>query len=305
MWDCQIGGPGTEFVRWLNPTLGSVLFDRDLAGFPYTPTGVLTTSPCYTTFVEPACLKTVLSTTVIPGTFDARFLDISTQSSLHWIVNGLTGLAYPGGAPVPGPNPNPIDMNDIAAVNAVLTAALGPGVVAYTIDPTNNLAAYIFALTPTAVTDHPGLFWWGTATDYNAKDGLSDGLIAIPGAGTVTYRSVEVVKTVSDLAGNRIVQVALFEKDGAPIAPTPSPADWELGHCGTPLVFDVCLYDQAAPASATNPQSARQVVPVAGSQPAYALATYQTAGGAPVTPTPAQLAAITSGQCGKPCSTCK
>jgi hypothetical protein len=52
MHDCTPTGC-TSFVRWYNPTLGTLIHDRTLAGTAYTPTGTVGSGPC------PAPIKSV------------------------------------------------------------------------------------------------------------------------------------------------------------------------------------------------------------------------------------------------------
>jgi hypothetical protein len=150
---------------------------------------------------------------------------------LHWVYDAPTGLGFPGGVTISGPNLSPIPMSNVAAVQAQLDAAFGAGHIVYTIDPTNPDIGYIYGLTAMCVSDHPNLLFWGDTKTYIAKDGLDDGLKPVPGPGVTSYRTVEVIKTVD---GSNVT-VELREKDGTLIVPQPASADWSLGVC----TFDV------------------------------------------------------------------
>jgi hypothetical protein len=197
-----------------------------------TPTGVLTPGQCVRN-PEYACLKsTTAAGDPIPGTFDVKVLDLGAvggqaNAYLHWVYDSATGNGYPGNAPIPGANPSPIPMSNVAAVQAQLDAAFGAGHVVYTIDPGNPDKAFIYGLTATCAADHQSLFWWGDLASYIAKDGLDDGIQPVPSAGVTTYRTVEVIKTISGAT----VVVELREKDGTLIVPAPVAADWTLGVC--------------------------------------------------------------------------
>lgn len=215
----------------------SAFYYTDWAGSLIDPValgGTITPGPCQvpTVLQEYACVRTVLVGPPILGTFDVKRLDLSqvggqANAFLHWVYESVSGLGYPGAVPIPGPNLSPIPMSNVAAVQAQLDAAFGPGHVRYAINPANPDDAYIYGLTATCSTDHPSLFWWGDQANYTAKDGLVDGAIPVPGPDRVEFRTVELLKTVDGIN----VTVELREKDGTLIVPQPAPADWTLGVC--------------------------------------------------------------------------
>jgi hypothetical protein len=247
---------GTSYVGWKRrevrtvdnisglATVTVVEWSRDgQAWSAVVPAGVVTAGACVLPSVHPefACLKTAVTGGVVPNTFDVKRLDITTDQSLHWVFDANTGLGYPGAVPIGGPNPTPISLLNVAAVQAVLDAAFGAGHVGYAIDPNDPNSAYIYGLTASCVTDHPDLFWWGNVADYTVKDSLSDGVIAVPAADSVSYRTVEIIKTIQPSGA---VSVVLVEKDGTPIVPQPALADWEPGICPKPTIYspvDVCV----------------------------------------------------------------
>jgi hypothetical protein len=212
---------------------------HDVAGNPVdTSAGVVGIGrcDCPQTVVEVACLRTVAASgDPLPGTFETHTIDTSVFTHLHWVVDNITGNAQPGGAPPPGPNPSPVDITDVGAVNAVLNAAFG-GAIAYTyIAPTTGI---FYATNATIAAAQPNSLWIGDVADYDDKASL-DAFDPVPGPGGTTLRSVEVVKT---LACDGSVSVRIVEQDGSPIEPQPLVADWTLGQCQTVLDrVEVCV----------------------------------------------------------------
>jgi hypothetical protein len=211
---------------------------HDVAGNPVdTSAGVVGIGrcDCPKTFVEQGCLK-VVTANVLPGTFETHTIDTSVITHLHWVFDAVTGLGYPGAIPIPGPNPTPIDLTDVAAVQAQIDAAFGAGVMGYYwAAPSTGI---FYALNATAAATYVDAFWIGDISDYTSKDSL-DAFDPVPAPSTTELQQVEVIKTV---ACDGTISVVLYAKDGSLLVPQPLAAEWTLGACQTVLDrIEVCV----------------------------------------------------------------
>jgi hypothetical protein len=170
-----------EFIRWYNSVTKQPVADRLLDGSAYTVVDPANVglgscagcpSPSYVPF-DWVCEK--ITGIPVANVVDATALDrVAPATHLHWVYNSVSGLGYPGAVPIPGPNPSPVLLTNVSAVQALLNQAFGAGVVYYFYDTALGTGV-VYAVDPATAGTYQDFMWYGDAGSYNDKMGLVGG----------------------------------------------------------------------------------------------------------------------------------